>query len=49
MGDDGLEVLHADANMEPLLHCKLFKVQAINGNGRLERLSENFWRSLNGC
>lgn len=42
MGHDSLEVLDADANVELLLDGKVFEIQAVNGNRRLERVSEDF-------
>jgi len=43
MGDDSFEVLDADANVELLLDGKVFEIQAVDGNRRLERLSEDFY------
>jgi len=49
MGNDGLEVLDADPNVELLLHGNVFEVQAVNTYGRLERLSEDFYSPLLMC
>jgi len=42
MTDDGFKVFDTNADVQALINSKLIKIERVDGNGRLQRLLENF-------